>query len=92
VKLSKLVPARTKTVTALWCRKDFLAMSQKVRDIRSGFRDKMRKCFWCNHKFADGEMMALASFEHFGNKVLCQLCADELLLSDSDLGPNDEKT
>ena len=83
LKLSKRVPARTKVLTALWCRRDFMEMSQQFRDIRSRARNPMDTCFWCRHKFKDGEMMALACFEGKGNKTLCQSCADELLASES---------
>ena len=77
--LSREIPRRTKTIVASWCRKDFLPMSQKMRDVRSRMRDKMDCCYWCRHPFADGEMMALACFGGIGNKVLCQRCADDLI-------------
>lgn len=81
--LTRKVPARTRTETALWFRKDFMAMSQTFRDIRSKARNPMDRCWWCKHPFADGEMMALACFEGKGkgNKALCQDCATELLAS-----------
>jgi hypothetical protein len=77
--LTKLIPAHTKKLTALWCRKDFMAMSQQFRDIRSRSRNPMDACFWCKYQFKDGDMMALACFDTRGNKVLCQDCAGELL-------------
>ena len=80
--LTKRVPARMKTVVALWCRKDFMEMSQRFREIRAKSRNPLDSCFWCQHKFNDGEMMALACFEEKGNKVLCQECAAELLASE----------
>ena len=88
MKLSRKIPARTETQTALWCRKDFLEMSQRFRDIRSKSRNPMDKCFWCKHKFEDGEMMALAYFGSNDNKTLCQGCATELL-DDPDTGEGD---
>ena len=81
LKMSKRVPARTKTLTASWCRKNFLAMSPEYRAIRARTSKPMDSCHWCHHKFADGEMMALAAVHRSGNKVLCQSCADELLKS-----------
>ena len=81
LKMSKLVPARTKTLTASWCRKAFIAMSPEYRAIRAKTSKPMDTCYWCRHKFADGEMMALAAVHGSGNKVLCQSCADELLKS-----------
>lgn len=81
--LSKRVPARTKTLTALWCRANFMEMSQQFRTIRAKARNRMDSCYWCSHKFADGEMMALACFDGKGNKTLCQRCAQELLASEA---------
>lgn len=79
--ISRLVPARTKTMTAQWCRREFLPMSQGYRAARARLNSLMDACFWCDHKFVDGEMMALAAFDGQGNKVLCGKCADELLSS-----------
>ena len=83
--LSRKVPARTKTLTAKWCRKEFLEMSPQYRAIRGTMRNKMDTCYWCKHKFQDGEMMALACFDGVkgGNKVLCQDCATELVSPDA---------
>jgi hypothetical protein len=55
--LSKLIPARTKTETATWCQKNFTPMSQTFREVRARSRNPMDKCFWCNHPFADGELL-----------------------------------
>lgn len=81
--LSRRISARTKTLNAAWCEKEFLEMTPRYREIRGGMRNKMDTCHWCKHKFADGEMMALACFKGVkgGNKVLCQKCATELLES-----------
>ena len=66
-------------------------MSPQFRAIRSKARNPMDTCFWCRHKFEDGELMALACFEEKkGNKVLCQDCADELLASDGTAAANTE--
>ena len=54
-------------------------MCQRFRDVRSKSKDPGDKCFWCKHKFEDGEMMALACFGTKGNHTLCQDCADKLL-------------
>jgi len=80
MQLTKRIPARTKTVKFKWCKKDFMEMSDKYRQIRAKTgRAAMDKCFWCGHVFANGEMMALAQPEKGANKVLCQNCADEAL-------------
>ena len=82
MQLSKIIPARRKTITADWCRLNFMAMSPEFRAIRDRSRHKMQHCHWCQHPFVDGEMMALACFQENGNNVLCRKCAIELLRSD----------
>lgn len=82
MKLSRRIPARTMTITASWCKREFMRMSPTYRAIRSKTRNPMDKCHWCEHPFEDGEMMALACFGGKGNKTLCQACANELIASD----------
>lgn len=79
MKLSRKIPARTETILFNWCKKDFLKMSQGYRNIRAKMSSKMDTCFWCKHRFKDGEMMALAQPKAGRNKVLCQKCAGKLL-------------
>jgi len=85
MELSRQLPARKKTIKFLWCKKEFQEMSQKFREIRSKHKNPLDKCRWCNHKFVDGEMMALACPEKGKNKMLCQACADELLSSNPEV-------
>ena len=82
MKLSKVIPARRETVVFDWCKKEFLVMGPDFRNARRDRPRKFDKCSWCNHKFNDGEMMALACPEKSTNKMLCQSCATELLASD----------
>ena len=82
MKLSKRMPARTKTLTARWFKQDFMVMGPEYRKARAGRRNPMDACYWCKRKIPDGEMMALACFDNTGNKILCQACADELIASD----------
>jgi len=77
MELSKIVPSRRKTIKFNWCNKEFLVMSEKYRSARNKMRP-MDTCFWCGHKFDNGEMMALAQPEKGANKLLCQTCADLL--------------
>jgi hypothetical protein len=79
LQLKKRIPARTVTLKALWCSKDFMLMSDHYRQIRSRLRKPMDTCHICRHKLENGEMMALACFQPGGNKVLCQGCAGELM-------------
>lgn len=37
----------------------------------------MDSCFWCRHKFDDGENMNLAAREKGLNVLLCDSCTDE---------------
>jgi len=77
-KLSRTIQAHKKTIRLRWCKRDYLVMSQKYRDIRKRCRSPMDSCFWCGHNFIDGEMMALAAPEKGLNKILCQECADKI--------------
>jgi hypothetical protein len=82
LQLSKHIRARTKTAEFLWCKKDFMKMDKTWRDARARIHRPLNNCFWCDHEFLDGEMMALACCVGKGNKMLCQDCASELLASD----------
>lgn len=92
MKLKRTIPKHKKTVHARWCRKEWMKMSDTFRAIRSGAKRKHDKCFWCKRIFEDGEMMALACFEKYGNRTLCQTCADKLIKSDDGVkkGRDDE--
>lgn len=76
--LTKRVPARTKTVTFCWIAREFRRIDDKYRAIRSKSRNPMDTCFWCRHKFVNGEMMALAARDKGSNVVLCQDCAGKM--------------
>ena len=78
MKLTKDIPATTKTIRFKWCQDEFMEMSDVYRKIRSKFRNKMDKCGWCSYPFINGEMMALAQPFNGRNMVLCQGCADVL--------------
>lgn len=68
----------TVTLTALWCNHEFLPMTPEFRRQRRGLVDPMDKCYCCERKFKDGEMMALARIVgQGGNKIFCQGCASE---------------
>lgn len=84
MKLTKQVPSRTVTLTALWVRRNWMKMNDQYREIRSKARSKMDKCHWCKHCIENGEMFALACFEKVGNKVLCDPCAAKLERSSED--------
>ena len=77
-KLSKRIPARTKTMHFNWVKQHWMTMSPEFRAIRARGRNPMDKCGWCGHSFIDGESMALASVKEASkNTVLCQSCVDE---------------
>jgi hypothetical protein len=77
-KLSKRIPARTKTLEFLWITPAFMKMCEEYRAVRPKDRP-MDSCFWCKHKFENGEQMGLAARYKKGNVVLCVTCADEAL-------------
>lgn len=77
--LTKRIPARTKTVNFLWIKREFLPMCQDYRDARKRMRTKKDSCFWCCHKFEDGEMMALAAISGKLNQLLCGTCVGAAL-------------
>ena len=74
-RLSRRVPARTKVEIFTWIRRSFMEMSQRYRDIRKNMKP-MDSCFWCRHKFEDGETMNIAGRPKGRNAVLCDECAD----------------
>lgn len=77
-RLVRIIPARTETIIADWCKKDWMTMSPTYREIRGKCRNKLTSCQICRHQFADGEMMGLACFQAWGNRVVCAACADKL--------------
>jgi len=80
LKLSKRIAARTKTLEIEHCKKDMFVYDASWRKIRGRSRNPMDTCYWCKHKFVDGEKMSLAFITgRTGNKVLCGSCADEAL-------------
>ena len=81
MKLTKMIPARRKTVTARWCKLEWKPKGD-IPEHPDGWWDHLRHCYWCRHEYADGEMMAMAEFERIGNKTLCHSCATELLDSE----------
>ena len=69
LQITKRIPARTVTLKALWCRKDFMLMSDRYREIRSRLSKPMDTCYMCRRKLENGEMMALACFHTGGNNL-----------------------
>jgi len=76
VSLSKKIPARTVTLEVIECSLNFAKMTPRFRDIRSRSKNPMDVCFWCKHRFADDETLALAITPK-GNKALCQSCGEK---------------
>jgi hypothetical protein len=82
--LSREIPRRTKTVRFNWIRKDFLEMTPRYRRIRSPMSYKGDCCYWCRHRFEDGEKMALGNIVKGPNRVLCHDCADKAMQCDTE--------
>ena len=74
MKLSRRIPARTKTVEFTWIKRDFMLWS-----FFSLRRTSPSSCWWCNHPFDGDDMMALAGVKGKTNKLICQRCAAEAL-------------
>lgn len=53
-------------------------MSERFRKIREKCGDKFIGCFWCKHKFVDGEQMALVGRKGKLNALACQSCVDTI--------------
>ena len=79
MKLSRAVPARTKTVIFRWVKREFLnyGFMKRTRD-RAGMKTAYR-CWWCHRPFADEDMTALASIEGRRNVTICHACAAEAM-------------
>ena len=76
MKLTKMIPARRKTIEFEWLKKDFCTFGEDWRRARKAMKDSLDKCFWCKSDFKDGDIIALGGCK-IGNKVLCQKCAYE---------------
>jgi len=87
LKLSREIPKHQHAEYFNWCKKDFMVMTQKFRDIRSRSRNPMDTCHWCGHHFVNGEMMALTQPKKGRNRVLCQDCATQLIDSNATPSP-----
>lgn len=79
--LSKIIPKRKKIIEFNWCKKDFMEMTDRYREIRNKMKRPNDSCFWCNYKFKNGDIMGLAQPKKGFNKILCQKCADKVLNS-----------
>ena len=84
MKLSKRIPARTKTIQFNWAIKDFTKCTEQYRKIRNNLGRRsgtMLKCDWCGHNFEDGEMIGLAQPKQGQegpkrNWALCNKCCE----------------
>lgn len=74
LQLIKMIPARKEIIKFNWCH-EFMKMSPKYREIRAATGSPMDTCFWCSHRFVDGEMIMLAQSVKGRNKVLCKVCS-----------------
>ena len=85
MKLSKKIPARTKTVEFTWAYKYFMQATEKYLEIRNRLygrrKGTMASCDWCKRKFEVDEWFALAQPKPKQggpkrNWALCHDCAD----------------
>jgi hypothetical protein len=82
LELSKIIPAREKTIKFRWVQRHFTRCTEKYLKLRAEYgRDSMISCDWCKKPFEIGEWIALAS-PSLGqegpkrNWALCQKCVD----------------
>jgi len=84
MKLTKIIPARRKTVRFKWAYKNFLQCTEKYIRIRKSSGGKSGfSCDWCKKKFEIDEWFALAQPmpKQEGPKrnwTLCHTCADSM--------------
>ena len=87
MQLSKIIPARKKTVKFTWAYKNFMQATEKYLSIRNGLHQSrkgtMTSCDWCKKKFTKDEWFALAQPmpKQEGPKrnwSLCHRCADSM--------------
>lgn len=85
LKLSKRIPARTKTIRFRWAYKNFLQCTEKYKKIRGNLRGRrkasMTYCDWCKYEFEIDEWFGIAQpvLNQEGPKrnwALCHSCAD----------------
>jgi len=85
MKLSKRIPARTKTVRFNWAYKNFSQCTERYQKMRRSLRGRrsgsMLSCDWCRRQFGTDEWFALAQPlpKQEGpsrNWALCHDCAD----------------
>lgn len=70
---------RTETYTPIWGAKEFAVFNESFMRIRSGMEYKATSCFKCGRGFVFGETIGLVCLDNIGNKVICQICAKDLL-------------
>lgn len=75
LQLSRIVPEHVEVFTFLEIGIDWATMTLEWRAMRSTMDDPLDSCFWCEHKFEDGEKMSLG-ISSAGNKMLCRKCVD----------------
>jgi hypothetical protein len=82
LELSKIIPARRKTIKFYWVQRHFTKCSEKYLTLRKEYRrDSMTSCDWCKKPFEIGEWIAIANpvSGQEGPKrnwALCQRCVD----------------
>jgi len=75
MKLSRCIPARTKTINFIWCKRDFTRMDESFKRIRPN----KTQCQWCTYVFEDGDLLGLAAPVKGKNIILCQVCVNDLI-------------
>lgn len=77
ITLTKRIPARTKTANFLWCR-EFMLYGKYSRARKKMGMTHVTHCYWCQRRFLDDDMMAMAAEKNSGNRLLCQECVGKM--------------
>lgn len=81
--LTKKIPAQIKTVSFLWCKREWLLFSEYLDSRRSMNMPITTECQWCKRPFATYDTLAIACPVKGKNMLLCEDCGDDLISSES---------
>jgi hypothetical protein len=76
--MSSFTVTRKNTYTVLWLHYPYTTYCEDYIRVRSGFRNKMDRCFKCKYEFQVGDQIGLGCIRNEGNKVFCKDCSKEL--------------
>ena len=99
MELTKVIPARRKTVKFRWAYKNYMQAIEKYLEIRNGLhssrKGSMTRCDWCKKPFEKDEWFGLAQPKAGQegpkrNWALCNNCCDLMGAPDRNLAQRKE--